>query len=145
MSTTLIYGLILTTQFMLIVNCQGLPPGTQSGVVREIFVRADFSPAELHVNTGDEVRWTNKQMTPISIVFPQSVHIALACRKNFGGFYTGGLETTLGPNESASLCFHRSASPYAVRMRTALQDETVIMPGAVRVSDPSDTVPYTTR
>ncbi|MDH4370679.1 MAG: hypothetical protein OEV99_12660 [Nitrospira sp.] len=146
MYKTVMYGLMLTAQFtMSVVGCQGLPSGTQSGAVNELFVRADFSPAEVTVNPGDEVRWTNTQLIPISIVFPRSVHRTLSCRHNFGGFYTGGLETTLGPNESASLCFHRSASQYVIRMHAAWQDGPVHVAGALRVREASGTVPHKTR
>ena len=139
MCKAVMYGLILTIQFMYIVGCQRLPLVTQSGAVEEIFVRSDFSPAELSVNTGDEVRWTNKQLTPISIVFPQSAQIKLSCRNNFGGFYNSGLETSLGPNESASLCFLSSASQYDVRMNSGLQEGQVNVAGSIRVRESSGT------
>ena len=145
MSKAIMYGLILTVQFLYIGGCQRLPSATQSGAVEEIFVRADFSPAELSVNTGDEVRWTNKQLTPISIVFPQSVQIKLSCRSNFGGFYNGGLETTLDPNETASLCFHSSASQYDVRMHSAWQEGQVSVASSIRVRESSSNVLYKTR
>lgn len=140
MYKAVICGLILTVQFMSIVGCQRLPSATQSGAVKEIFVGADFSPAESGVNTGDEVRWTNKQLTPISIVFPQSVQIKLSCRNNFGGFYNGGIETTLGPNESASLCFHSSISHYDVRMHSGVPEGQVNVAGSIRVHESSGNV-----
>jgi plastocyanin len=139
MSKAVMLGLMLTVQLMYIVACQRLPFATQSGAIKEIFVRADFLPAESSVDTGDEVRWTNKQLTPISIVFPESVHTKLSCRNNFGGFYNGGIETTLGPNESASLCFQSSASQYDVRMHSALPEGQVTVAGAIRVRESSGT------
>jgi plastocyanin len=134
-----IYGLILTVQSMSIVGCQRFPSATQSGAVKEIFVWAYFSPAKSSVNTGDEVRWTNKQLTPISIMFPQSVQIKLSCRNNFEGFYNGGIERTLGPNESASLCFHSSVSQYDVRMHSGMPEGQVNVAGSIRVRESSGT------
>lgn len=125
---------ILVGQLLYMVGCQSMPSFTQSGGIKEIFVKADLSPAEISVNAGDKVRWINKRMTPISIVFPQPVHAKLSCRNNFGGFYTGGIETTLGPGESASLCFHSPVSfQYVVRMQSALEDGKVNITGAIRV------------
>jgi plastocyanin len=140
MSKAVMYGFILTAQLMSIVGCQRLPLISQSGAIKEIFVREDFSPAEVRVNTGDEVRWTNKQLTPISIGFPKSVQITLSCRNNFGGFYNGGIETTLGPNESASLCFRSSVVQYYdVRMHSALPEGQINVAGSIGVRESADT------
>ncbi|MDN5941495.1 MAG: hypothetical protein L0H94_06405 [Nitrospira sp.] len=127
---------LVAAQFLYMAGCQSLPSFTQSGGVKEILVRADVSLAEVSVNAGDKVRWINERTTPISIVFPQPVHAKLSCRNNFGGFYTGGIETTLGPGESASLCFHSPVSfQYVVRMQSALEDGKVNITGAIRVSE----------
>ena len=129
---------ILTAQLMYLVGCQSIPSFSQSGGIKEIFVGANLPPAELSVQAGDKVRWINKRMAPISIVFPQAVHATLSCRNNFGGFYTGGIETTLRPNESASLCFHTPVYfQYVVRMESALEDGTVNIFGVIRVGKSS--------
>lgn len=129
---------LVAAQLLFMVGCQSLPSVTQSGDIKEIFV-SDLSLAEVSVNAGDEVRWINKRMTSISIVFPQPVHAKLSCRNNFGGFYTGGIETTLGPDELASLCFHTPVSfQYVVRMQSALEDGKVNITGAIRVDESLD-------
>lgn len=133
MSRAVMFGLILAIPFMNFVSCQQLPLVTQSGYVHEILVGANFSTSVLSVNRDDEVRWTNKQMMPISIVFPPSVHPKLSCRNNFEGFYTGGIETTLKHNESASLCFNSSTFSYVVRMHSVLQTQTTNIAGSVAV------------
>ena len=147
---------VVAAQVISILGCQSMPSFSQSGGVKEIFVEANLSVAELSVHAGDKVRWINKRMRPISIVFPESVHAKLSCSNNFGGFYTGGLETILRPNESASLCFH---SPvyfrYVVRMESASEDGKVNTPGGIRVVEssgqssvqelPDDTLPTNIR
>jgi hypothetical protein len=143
---------MVAAHLMFMVGCQSMPSFSQSGGVKEIVVEADVPLTELSVHADEKVRWINKGMKPISIVFPPSVHAQLSCSNNFGGFYTGGLETTLRPNESASLCFH---SPvyfrYVVRMESASGDGKVNTPGGIRVVEssgqelPDDTLPTDNR
>lgn len=137
-----IYIVIVAAQLMFMVGCQSLSSVTRSGEMKEIFIGNDLSPAELRVNTGDEVRWTNKRMVPIRIVLLEPVHGKLSCHNNFGGFFTGRNETTLGPNESASLCFREPIdSKYVVRpiysryavMRPRVPDEKAYVAGAIKV------------
>ena len=139
-----VYIVILTAQLMYMVGCQSLPLVPRSGEMKEIFVGENLSPAELHVNTGDEVRWTNKRMVPVRIEFLEPVDAKLSCHNNFGGFFTGRNAATLGPNESASLCFREPIdSKYVIRpiysrystMRSALSDEKVTVAGAIRVGE----------
>ena len=78
-----------------------MPSVTRSGDLQDIFVKDSVSLSELRVNAGDEVRWTNKRMEPIQIVFFEPVRDRISCRNNFGGYFTGGTEATLDPNESA--------------------------------------------
>lgn len=123
MSTKAVVSIaIVALQLLYMVGCQSMPSFSPSGNIREISVGANLSLAESSLRAGDKIRWIDKRMTPISIVVPHSVHATLSCRNNFGGFYTGGLETTLRPNESASLCFHTPVLfPYVVRMQSALE------------------------
>lgn len=137
-----VYMVIVAAQLMYMVGCQSLPSGLRSGEMKEIFVGENLSPAELSVNTGDEVRWTNNSMVPVRIEFLESVDGKLSCHNNFGGVLAGRNAATLGPNESASLCFREPIdSKYVVRpissrystMGSHLPNKTIIATGTIRV------------
>jgi plastocyanin len=133
---------IVAAQLMFMVGCQGLSSVTRSGEMKEIFVGEDLSPADLNVKTGDEVRWTNKLMVPVRIEFLEPVEAKLSCHNNFGGFLTGRNAATLGPNESASLCFREPIdSTYVVRpissrystMGSSFPNNKITIAGVIRV------------
>ena len=139
-----IYLAILTAPLLYMVGCQSLPSAPRSGEMKEIVIGENLSPAELHVNTGDEVRWTNNSMVPVRIEFLGSVDGKLSCHNNFGGVLAGRNAATLGPNESASLCFREQVdSKYVVRpissrystMGSHLPNKTIIATGVIRVGE----------
>jgi hypothetical protein len=137
-----VYIVIVTAQFMYMVGCQSISSAPRGGEIQEIFVGRDLSPAELNVKTGDEVRWTNKLMVPVRIELLEPVDAKLSCHNNFGGFFTGRNAVTLGPNESASLCFREPIdSKYVVRpissrystMGSSFPNNKITMAGVIRV------------
>lgn len=151
----LICSVITVTQFLLVMGCEGLPTVTRSGKVKEFFFRGNLSPleltvhdgdeirwvnqrAELRVHVGDEVRWVNQRMAPIRIVFLDPVQDKVSCLSNFNGRFNN--EATLGPNESASLCFREPTySKYVVLVKSAAEAGEprrtgAVLAGAVQVS-----------
>jgi plastocyanin len=137
-----VYIVMVAAPLMFMVGCQSLSSVPRGGEMKEIFVGRDLSPAELHVKTGDEVRWTNKGMVPVRIEFLEPVEAKLSCHNNFGGFLTGRNAVTLGPNESASLCFREPIdSKYVVRpissrystMGFPVPDKKITVAGVIRV------------
>jgi plastocyanin len=137
-----VYLAILTAPLLYMVGCQSLPSAPRSGEMKEIAIGENLSPAELRVNTGDEVRWTNKHMVPVRIEFLEPVEGKLSCHNNFGGVMTGRNAVTLGPNESASLCFREPVdSKYVVRpiasrystMGSHMSDKKITLAGTIRV------------
>lgn len=114
---TLLSSLVL--MLGMLAACQSLPAFSRSGEVRDIAIGDRLSVAAIQVNAGDEIRWTNKTMTPARITFSEYVLDKLSCRSNFGGHFYSGADADLQPNESASLCFHEpGAIRYVVRMET---------------------------
>ncbi len=137
-----VYFAILTAPLLYMAGCQSLPSAPRSGEMKEIVIGENLSPTELSVNTGDEVRWTNKHMVPVRIEFLEPVDGKLSCHNNFGGVMTGRNAVTLGPNESASLCFREPIdSKYVVRpiasrystMGSRVSDEKLTIAGTIRV------------
>lgn len=135
-----VYSIIVAAQLM--VGCQSLPSAPRSGEMKEIVIGENLSPTELSVNTGDEVRWTNKHMVPVRIEFLEPVDGKLSCQNNFGGFFTGRNAATLGPNESASLCFREPIdSKYVVlpissrysTMGSHMFNKNITLAGTIRV------------
>ena len=110
------YGTVLVSLFLTLAACQSLPSFSRSGEVRDIAISNSLSAAAILVNVGDEIRWTNKLMTPVRIIFLDYVLNKLSCRSNFGGHFYSGADAALRPNESASLCFYKpGAIRYVVR------------------------------
>lgn len=140
----ILYILMVTAPLMYMVGCQSLSSVPRSGEMKEIFIGEELSHAELSVNTGDEVRWTNTRMVPVRIEFLEPVDGKLSCHNNFGGFFTGRNAATLGPNESASLCFREPInSRYVVRpissrystMGSHSPNTKIIEAGVIRVGE----------
>ena len=137
-----VYIVIVAAQLMYMVGCQSLPSVPRSGEMKEIFVGENLSHTELSVSTGDEVRWTNKRMVPVRIEFLEPVDGKLSCHNNFGGFFNGRNAATLGPNESASLCFREPidskyvVSPISSRystMGSSFPDKKITVAGTIKV------------
>jgi hypothetical protein len=138
----LVYIVMVAAPLIYMVGCQSIPSVPRGGEMKEIVVGENLVPTELRVNTNDEVRWTNKGMVPVRIEFLEPVDGKLSCHNNFGGFFTGRNAVTLGPNESASLCFREPIdSKYVVRpissrystMRSHVPDKKITVAGTIRV------------
>lgn len=137
--TAIIRVVIATAQLLLILGCQSMPSDTRSGNAKEVILAEHLPPEEIRVNVGDEIRWINKSSASISIVFPTRIIGKISCRRNFSGWMSGGAESTLYPNESASLCFSGSIySTYWVRF-TRGRDGDVHRTGAIQIGAPSET------
>lgn len=125
-------GTVFISLFLTLVACQNLPHFSRSGEVREIAIRDRLSDAAIQVNAGDEIRWTNKLMTPVRITFSDYVLNELSCRSHFEGHFYSGADTDLQPNESASLCFDKPGTiRYIVRIK--LGDQKTVESGQVQV------------
>lgn len=117
--------------------CQSLPSVTRTGEVKDVMIHEGLSSAELQVNAGDEIRWTNKRMAPARIVFLDPVSDKLSCRNNFGGFLSRSSEAVLQPNQSASVCFRDPGTiRYVVRMESALPTGQVSESGRIQIGAP---------
>jgi plastocyanin len=128
-------GSMLSIMMLLaVIGCQSLPTVTRSGEVKDVTIREGLSSAELQVNAGDEIRWTNKRMAPARIVFLDPISDKLSCRNNFGGFLKNGQEATLEPNQSASICFREPGTiRYVVRMQSAIPSGQVSESGRIQI------------
>lgn len=124
----------------LIIGCSSMPTVTGTGVVKEIVIRNHVTPTELTANPGDEIRWINKSMAPVRIIFLESVEGKLSCKQGFAGFMVPTESATLGPNESASVCFHNPGSiRYAVTMKSATPSEEMNVSGLIHIgASPSE-------
>jgi hypothetical protein len=102
--------------------------------VRTIEIGNQLSTAVIDVMAGDEIRWTNRRMTPVRITFLDYVLNKLSCRNNFRGHFSSGAEAVLLPNASASLCFHTPGMiSYVVRMPSEFLDEDIAESGTIQV------------
>ena len=118
------------------VACSTLPTATRTGAVKEIVIGDHLMPAELVVKAGDEVRWINKRIAPVRVVFLDGVSNRLACNNGFGGVTVKSGAASLDPNETASICFKNGGYyRYTIRMESASTKDELNAPGAVRVGD----------
>ncbi|UVT20379.1 MAG: hypothetical protein H8K03_00160 [Nitrospira sp.] len=123
------------TFVLAIAACQTLPTVTRSGDVKDIYIE-DTQSAATYVQgvVGDEIRWTNKRTASVRITFLDRISDQLLCRNNFEGYFTGGVDTTLKPDQSASLCFGDHATiPYIVRIYSASTNAEVSRSGQVQI------------
>lgn len=127
-------GTVFISIVLALVACQSLPHFSRSGAVVDIAIRDRLSAATIQVNAGDEIRWTNKLMTPVRITFLDYVPDKLSCRHNFNGHFYSGAEAALPPNESASLCFDKPGTiRYIVRMQSELRNGEITESGQVQI------------
>ena len=133
------YGTVLASIVLTFAACQSLPHFSGSGKVRDITITDRSSAAAVQVNAGDEIRWTNRLMTPVRITFLDYVLDKLSCRNNFSGHFYSGAEAVLLPNESAGLCFDKLGTiRYIVRMQSSLRNGEIARSGLVQVGAASD-------
>ncbi|NGZ02971.1 MAG: hypothetical protein CV090_07975 [Nitrospira sp. WS238] len=117
--------------------CQNMPMTTHSGDIKDILITDRPASAAFEVHVGDEIRWTNTSMGPVRIVFMERMSSQVSCRRNFCGYFTGGLETVLEPNESASLCFGKPGDlQYTITMQSFVSHEPISRPGSIQVGVP---------
>ena len=126
------YMILFGSIFLALAACQSLPAFSRSGEVREIAIHNPLSVTAIQVNAGDEIRWTNKLLTPVRITFLDYVLNKLSCRSNFEGHFYSGADAALRPNESASLCFREPGTiRYIVKMEH--RDGEIAESGQVQV------------
>ncbi|MDC8448809.1 MAG: hypothetical protein LV473_10665 [Nitrospira sp.] len=128
------YGPVLASIVLTFAACQSLPHFSSSGKVRDITITDRLPAAAVQVNGGDEIRWTNRLMTPVRITFLDYVPDKLSCRNNFSGHFYSGAETVLLPNESAGLCFDKPGTiRYIVRIQSNLRNGEIARSGLIQV------------
>jgi len=132
---------------LILAGCQhmgmggdSMPTVTRTGMVKDIIIREDVTPATLTVNPGDEIRWINKRQGAARVVFLDPVTEMLTCQRNFGGIMGAKNQYTanLSSNDSASLCFRNAAElKYVVRAESTLPSGEVNIPGTITVGSAS--------
>ncbi len=125
--------------FLLLVlsACHPLPTYTRNGDVRDIVISDNPSTVVVEVRVGEEIRWTNRQAEPVRITVTDRISDQLSCRRNFCGYFTGGAEAFLNPNQSASLCFRDTGTVrYTVVMQSTLPNEHLARQGLIQVESP---------
>jgi plastocyanin len=119
---------------VMLAACAG-PSTSRTGSVQDIRIAEGPQPADLIVNSGDEVRWVNSRTLPVRIDLVNVLSDELSCQRGFANFFGNIQEsTTIKPNETASACFTKpGVVTYNLRMDSALPGGQVIVPGIVRI------------
>lgn len=124
----------LSLAVLVIAACQNLPLSTPDGDTTHVTVGERPTSSALAVNMGDEIRWTNTSMGSVRILFMEPISSHVSCRRNFCGYFTGGLEAILAPNESASLCFGKSGDlHYTITLRSLILHAPVSRSGSLHI------------
>lgn len=115
-----------------------MPTVTRTGIVKDVVIRENISPATLTANPGDEIRWINKRQGNVRVVFLDPVTEMLTCQRNFGGFMAGSSKNqytaNLSSNDSASACFRNpSQVRYVVRADSNLPSGEENIAGTINV------------
>jgi plastocyanin len=129
--------LVLTACQHMGMGGDSMPTVTRTGMVKDIVIREDVSPATVSVNPGDEIRWINKRTGPARVVFLDPVTESLSCQRNFGGLMGANRNqytANLGSNDSASVCFKNSGQvKYVVRAESNNPTGEINIPGTITV------------
>lgn len=136
---------VVGSALLILTGCQhmgmgggsGLPTVTRTGEVKDVIIREDLSPQTLTANPGDEIRWINKRLGNVRVVFLDPVTEMLSCQRNFGGLMGADrnqFTASLGSNDSASLCFKNpSQMRYVVRADSNLPTGEENIPGSINI------------
>lgn len=129
---------------LVLAGCQSMgmggssmPSVTRTGMVKDIIIREEVTPATVTVNPGDEIRWINKRQGNARVVFLDPVQEMLSCQRNFGGLMGANpnqYTASLGSNDSASVCFKNPAEvKYVVRADSTLPSGEINILGTIQV------------
>lgn len=123
--------------FLLVLTlsaCQNLPTATHEGDIQHVIIGKSVASSALDAKVGDEIRWTNTGVGPVRILFMDRIIDLVSCRRNFCGYFTGGLEAILSPQESASLCFGDPGNVrYTITLPSTLSSEPVSRQGLIQI------------
>jgi len=128
--------LVMTGCQMFAPGSDGMPTVTRTGMVKDIVIREDLTPATVTANPGDEIRWINKRQGTARVVFLDPVMEMLSCQRNFGGIGSSKTQYTakLSSNDSASVCFRNpSQIRYVVRADSNLPSGELNIPGSITI------------
>ena len=122
-------------------GCASVANTTRTGTIHEVRFAERMTPTNLRVEPGDEIRWINARSTPVTVEFLEGALNEVSCEE---GFSSRGLtnlagrrqdSATIGPNDSASLCFTAEGTvTYNARMDSAVAGGQTIEPGTIRVA-----------
>ena len=130
-------GMVLLAASM---GCTSVATTSRTGTIHEVRFAERMTPANLRVDSGDEIRWVNQRTMPVTVEFLAGALDTVSCEE---GFSKRGLtnirgklqeSTTIPPNEHASLCFTANGTiAYNARMESAVAGGQNIESGTVRV------------
>lgn len=126
--------MILAVALLSAAACAGVSSTSRTGAVHDVTFDERMSPANLRVQSGDEVRWVNQRTTEVTLEFLGDALDEVTCRVGFSSLIGRQQEAaTIKPNESVSLCFATAGTvTYNARMDSAIAGGR-IESGTIRV------------
>jgi plastocyanin len=128
-------ALLATVGCASIAGTSGIASTTRTGMIHEVRFEERMTPLELRVQPGDEVRWVNRRSMPVTVEFLGDALDEVTCQSGFSNLLRRQQESaTIGPNQSASLCFGTVATiTYNARMDSPVAGGQMIESGTIRV------------
>lgn len=139
MSRTL--GLLVgATLVAMATGCATVAETSRTGEIREVKLGEQLTPADIQVESGDEVRWINERGKPVTIEFLEGALNNVSCERGFSSRSFSNVMgqrrevATIDPQDSASLCFTGAGTvTYNARMESPVAGGQVINAGTIRV------------
>ncbi len=100
----IVLGLVV---LMLTAGCAQTNPSVPSvfGRIHYVVIDDGVSDSQVRAQVGEEVRWVNVRLTPVSVVFNGLRHGDVSCEHGFSNSTDARLTAVILPDHNASLCF----------------------------------------
>lgn len=129
--------LLVTVGCAAIAGTGGIANTTRTGAIHDVKFEERMTPTHVRAHPGDEIRWINQRSTPVTVEFLGDALNEVTCQSGFSNVLRRQQEAaTIGPNESASLCFGRIAAvTYNARMESPVAGGQLIESGTILIGE----------
>jgi plastocyanin len=132
--------IIGSTLVAIATGCASVAETSRTGDIQEVRLAERLTPADVQVESGEEIRWINERSMPVTIEFLEGALEDVSCER---GFSTRTFSNVMGqrreaatikPHGTASLCFTAAGTvSYNARMESPIAGGQVIDAGTIRV------------
>ena len=126
---------VIASALLILTGCQhgtAVPQVSRTAIVHNVKLgMTQITPADITVNVGDEVIFSNERTQPIRLVLIEGGR-TVACQRGFTGYVDQ--EAQLAPGETASFCFEKPGTvKFMARSKGVIEGAESVLPGQVIV------------